>query len=279
MKTIQLHILLFTLLLVSACSKGKNEGIPSYISINSVELNTTTAQGSDHHFINNLWIESEGENVGVFEFPNVIPVLVEGDREIIVNAGVYVRGDYNNREIYPAYKPYKEDITFLAKDTVEIFPVYEYYDEVDFALIENFESGNIFSGTGVDRTDIGNVNNTEGKALHIHLDDTNNEVNVSTNSATSIPLLKKVYIEMEFKGNNDFGLGIEGISNGSVTDAFFFETFIPLESGEWFKIYYDITNIVNSLNAESFNFNIQAIKYNEPSETDIYIDNFKIVVI
>lgn len=279
MKTFQWYILLFALLLVSACSKGKNEGIPSYISINSVELNTNSAQGSNHHFINNLWIETEGENVGVFEFPNVIPVLVSGEREIIINAGVYNRGDYNNREIYPAYKPFKKDITFLERDTVEITPVYEYYDEVDFPLIEDFEGGNIFSGAGVGRTDIGNVNNIEGKAFHIHLHASNAEVNAITSSAINIELLKKVYIEMEFKGTNDFGLGIQGVSNGSVTNSFFFEKFNPLENQEWYKVYYDITNIVNSLNAESFNFYIQALKYVDKTETDIYIDNFKIVVI
>ena len=280
MKTFQLYLLLFALLLVSACSKGKNEGIPSYIAINSVVLNTDAAtQGSNHHFINNLWIETEGENVGVYEFPNVIPVLVEGEREIIINAGVYVRGDYNNREIYPAYQPFKKDITFIERDTVEINPVYEYYDEVDFPLIEDFETGNIFSGVGVDRTDLGDVNNIEGRALHIHLDDLTDEVNAITSSTIDIELLKKVYIEMEFKGTNDFGLGIEGVSNGSVTDSYFFETFIPLDNDEWFKVYYDITNIVNALNAESFNFYIQTIKYSQFSETDIYIDNFKIVVI
>ena len=278
MKIFQWSILGFALILISACSKGKNNGIPSYVSINSVSLNTDEAtQGSNHHFINNLWIETEGEEVGVFEFPNVIPVLVKGEREIIINAGVYVRGDYNNREVYPAFKPYKEDITFLERDTVEIFPVYEYYDEVDFALIEDFESGNIFSATN--RTNDGDSINTEGKALHLHLDASNTEINTETSSPITIPLQRKVYLEMEFRGDNDFGLGIEGLANGETTSSFFFETFTPINTDGWYKIYYDITNIVNSLNASSFNFYIQAIKYDSVVESDIYIDNFKIVVI
>jgi len=278
MKTIQLLFSLLILFLISACGKGENNGIPSYIAIDSVVLNTdASTQGSNHHAITDLWIETEGHEVGVFEYPNVIPVLAEGERYIILNAGVYVRGDYNNREVYPAYQPYKENITFIEKDTVFISPEYSYYDEVDFPLIEDFENGNIFSATS--RTEIGDSINTEGRALHLHLDATTSEINTETSSPIVIPLGRSVYIEMEFRGDNDFGIGIEGLYGGETTSSYFFETFTPINTDGWFKIYYDITTIVNSLDATSFNFYLQAIKYDSVIESDIYIDNFKIVVI
>ena len=58
-----------------------------------------------------------------------------------------------------------------------------------------------------------------------------------------------------------------------------FDSFLPLKSGDWYKIYYDVTNIVDRLNADSYNFFIGVIKFTDKAETDVYIDNFKVVVI
>lgn len=258
----------------TACNKSPNDGIPSYIEISQVELNTNPNQGSDIHLISDLWIESEGEYIGNFEYPNVIPALIAGNREIIMNAGIFRNGDYNNREIYPAYQPFKANFEFIPGDTVLINPSFSYYNTVLFPLIEDFESGNIFTGTN--RTALGDLNNIDGRALNIHLDGLTPSIETITSSPIVIPFGRRVYLEMQFKGNNDFGLGIQAIVNGSVSQQGYIDAFY---SSSWYKIHYDITDVINSLDADGYNFYIEAIKSDSQTESDLYLDNFKIVVI
>jgi hypothetical protein len=269
------YYLLFSLLLLAnACSKSPNGGIPSYIKIENVALTTSAGQGSNLHAITDLWIESEGEYIGNFEYPNVIPALISGQKEVIMNAGIYRNGDYYNREIYPAYQPYQAVFDFTTGDTTVINPTFQYYNSVVFPLIEDFESGNVFAG--LDRTLIGDANNLDGKALHIHLDASLTSVQSFTSSSVIIEQGNRVYIEMQFKGSNDFALGIQGIKNGSISEQGFIDVFY---SEEWYKIHYDITDVINQIRADSYNFYIEALKTNEQTSSDVYLDNFKVVVI
>ena len=89
-------ILLISLILITACSKAPNSGIPAYIQIDSLRVNAKVGQGSSSQLISTLWIESEGENVGPYELPVLAPVLVSGERQVILNAGVFMKGDYFN---------------------------------------------------------------------------------------------------------------------------------------------------------------------------------------
>lgn len=268
-------ILLFLLALLSACSDGPNEGIPAYIQIDSIGLDVKAGQGSATHLINTLWIESEGENIGPFEMPVLAPALVSGNRELILNAGVLVRGDFFNREIYPAYQPFKIDLDFVPGQTLVVNPVFKYYDETEFPLIEDFENGNVFGG--LDRTDVNDPNNLEGKALWIQVDDATPLVKGVTSSPVDITPLKRVYIEMDYKSDTDFAIGIEGLQNGSIVQQGYIDRIFASE--DWYKIYYDISNIVNSIDADNFNFYIEILKLNGVDESNLYVDNFKIVVI
>ena len=268
-------IVLISLMLITACSKGPNSGIPAYIQIDSLRVNAKVGQGSSSQLISTLWIESEGENVGPYEMPVLAPVLVSGERQVILNAGVFMKGDYFNREIYPAYQPYKTTVVLNPAETVVINPVFEYYDETEFPLNEDFEDGNIFGV--LNRTSLGDTNNIEGRALWIQLDNTNTLVRGVTSSPVDITPLKRVYIEMEYKGDVDFGLGIETLQGGVVGQSGYIDRIFASE--DWYKIYYDISNLVNSLSAESFNFFIEVEKLENVDESNLYIDNFKIVVI
>lgn len=267
-------IFFFVLLVVlNSCKKSPNGGIPSYIQIDSVLLNTTASQGSNQNGINTLWIESEGEEIGVFEFPNIIPALVEGNREIIINAGVYVNGDYFNREIYPAYKPYIATVDFKLKDTLKITPVFEYYDDIGFIINENFESGNIFSTAN--RTTIGDTNNIDGSCLHLNLNNSDSTVKLLSGSSYQLPSSGRTYLELQTKYTNDFAIGVQAINNGSVSSETYIQIFI--EKSDWTYLYQDITNLLVSLNAEAYVFFIQSSKYSNVNSSDIYIDNFKVI--
>jgi hypothetical protein len=275
MRSHWISLFIIFLLILSACADGPNDGIPAYIQIDSVSVNAKAGQGSSSHAINTLWIESEGENIGPFEMPVLAPALVSGNRELILNAGVFVRGDFFNREIYPAYQPYKVNLDFVPGQIQLINPTFEYYDETAFPLIEDFESGNAFGG--LDRTDVNDPNNLEGKALWIVVDEATPLVKGVTSSPVSIPPLRRVYIEMDYKADTDFAIGIEGLQNGSISQDGYIDRFFASE--DWTKIYYEISGIINAIDADNYNFYIEVLKLSNVPESNVYIDNFKIVVI
>jgi hypothetical protein len=261
------------LLILSGCSKTQNDGIPSYVNISNPILETTSAQGSALHDISTVWVESEGENFGAYEVPVTFPALVSGNRQIIVNAGIKQAGDFFIREIYPCYMPYFEDITFVQKDTVFVQPVFKYRDQVQFLLIESFENSNIFDG--LDRTQAGNPNNLEGIAGFAELNEFRTSVDAKMGNALPIARQGRTFIELHYKGTNDFAMGVEAFEGGASFFSNFFAIFEPSQT--WRKIYIEITNLLNNLDGDEYKFYFRAGLLPGLDEADIYIDNFKIV--
>jgi hypothetical protein len=263
---------LFFVFLLS-CSKTANDGIPAYVKISDVTLITTPEQGSALHGINTVWAESEGENFGVYELPVVFPALVSGNRQIIINAGIMQAGDYFIREIYPCYMPYFENVNFVQKDTVHVHPVFTYKDQVQFILIESFENSNIFAG--LNRTDTSDPNNLEGIAGYFKLNESTPSVDAKMGNAITIARAGRTFIEIHHKGTNDFALGVEAIRGGATTFNNFFAVFEPLD--RWRKVYIEITNLLNSLDADEYKFFFRSGLLPGREEGDFYVDNFKIV--
>jgi len=258
-----------------SCAKSPTDGIPSYLQIDSLNFISGPGQGSSLQFIPNVWLESEGENIGVFELPIHVPALISGSRQVIVNAGVYVSSDFFNREIYPAFQPYKTTANFIPGETVTIVPEFKYYDGCVFPINEDFENGNIFGS--LTRTDLSDTNNLEGKALQITVNAATPSVKGVTSTSVSIPPFKRVYIEMHFKGDIDFAVGVESVKNGGVNQVVYIDRFFP--NSDWYKVYYDVSDLVYSMDADTYNLFIEVIKLSNVDESTMYFDNIKIVVI
>lgn len=268
-----LYSLVSIVLVLLGCSKSSNDGIPSYVSISNPTLQVQPGQGSGLHGIGTIWAESEGLNFGVYELPATFPALVSGNRQIILNAGVRQSGDFFVREIYPCFNPFIENVTFVQKDTLFIQPVFTYKTQTEFLLIEDFENSNVF--TGMNRTGANNPGNLEGAAGRLSL-------NQSTVTAlgimgNTVPLTRtgRTYIELHFKGTNNFWLGAQAFSGGNQV---FDDVIIPLFRTEnWQKIYIEITYLLNFVEATDYKFYFRANIPPGVEETEVLIDNFKIV--
>jgi hypothetical protein len=275
-KSLLAFFFLFIMILFGfSCNKSPNDGVPAYLQIDSLSFISGPGQGSSLQFIPNLWLESEGENIGVYELPINATALVSGSRQVIVNAGVYFSGDFFNREIYPAFQPYKTTVNFVPGETVSIIPEFKYYDACVYPINENFENGNIFGA--LTRTDLSDTNNLEGKALKITVNAATPSVRGVTSTSVSIPAFRQVYVEMHFKGDIDFALGIESVRNGGVNQVVYVDRFFP--NSYWYKVYYDISDLVYSMDADTYNLFIEVLKFTDVDESTMYFDNIKIVVI
>ncbi len=260
--------------LILSCKKSPNNGIPCYISIQNYSIEDSTLAAPLHE-ITSVWVESDGDAIGTYDIPKVFPALIEGNSELIINAGIDINGDYYYREIYPALQPFKITQNFTPKDTHVVTPHFKYYPDIDFPIDEDFETSNIFPG--IPTTNVSNPNNIDGKALYISLDQNIDFIESVMATSIEIPQSRRVFMEFQFKGNTDIAFGIQSVENGTVVGTYLIDVFFG--KSEWKNLYYDITNLLIQAKAESYYFYIQSELYPNASSSEMYIDNFKIVVI
>lgn len=268
-------ILLLIVFFALSCSKTANDGIPAYVSVQNVVLETAQGEGSSIHGITTLWAESEGEDFGAHELPIVFPVLVSGNRQFIANAGVQRSGDFFFREIYQPYQPYTVNLEFVPGDTLKIEPTFRYKSNVEFIFLEDFESSNIFSA--LTRTNANDENNLEGRCVTTTLNENNPSVDAIMNNGIQISRNGKIYVELHYKGTNDIGVGVEGFDQGLSVGASFFTLLEP--TPEWRKVHLDVTNLINVLDAQEYKFFLRSALMPGLQESNIFIDNFQIIKI
>ncbi len=142
-------LLLFILIIfISSCELiNPDDDIPAHIQINSFECNTKPMEGTDSMDIVDAWLYVDGEVIGAFEIPVIIPVLSAGKHQIEVDPGVLVNGIAATRSINPFFESYFENVDFVPGSTLTIQPTSGYIDNVIFPWNsrgeEDFEEGGI----------------------------------------------------------------------------------------------------------------------------------------
>lgn len=270
MKYTTIFLLTVTIVFFS-CRKLPNDGIPTYIHLANPKLETGPNQGSAIHGFSDLWIETQGKDLGAYEYPSIFAAYVAGQQTVTVNAGIFYNGSPSDRRIYDALDPFEAEINFIQKDTILIEPIFKYRESVNFIYIEDFESSNNFSG--VARTEEENINNISGKAGAISLSITENFKSSTTISPISIATGQRVYLEMSLKTQNYGGFGLQSVSDPSQRKTI--GTFAPFNN--WITNYFSLTNDINGLKEGEYNFYIDVEKGDSTITTTTYIDNFKIL--
>jgi len=153
---LKLIYIFFIFLLFSRCKNiDKEEQIPSYIYIDTIQLQVKNdgSQGSNAHDIQDAWVFANGEMIGVFELPCIVPILKKDSVEIIIYAGIKANGQSNNRRFYPFYDIYKKKIHLKPTEIDTLNPVVTYKGGVKFPWIEDFEDFAVsMQKSGVTRT-------------------------------------------------------------------------------------------------------------------------------
>ncbi|MCB9252405.1 MAG: hypothetical protein H6605_08035 [Flavobacteriales bacterium] len=293
----QLNSVLFFLtswILFSSCEKvDKEEQVPAYLRIEKIDLMVKPdgTQGSNAHDIVDAWVLADGELIGVFEMPCIIPILKKDSTEIIVFAGVRVNGQQNNRKFYPFYEVYKQKVFLEPLKIDTLNPVTTYREGVKFSWIEDFEDFNVsMIKSGVTRTvdtmfitsepdevyQFGTTGNKySGKV------DFRSKIGTFENSTIQSFDLPRattdVFLEVNYKSDVAIQFGLyPGSSSG-------FEQGVPVYIGfpskeVWKKAYIRLTDEVNNQEyaGKQFRLFIHAINtVDEPAK--ILFDNLKIV--
>ena len=267
-------IIIIFIFLIS-CSKNEQE-IPTYITINEFNLSSTSVSGSNSKNISDVWFYVNDSLQGIYELPAMFPVLKTGLNNVRLKAGIKVNGISSTRVAYPFFTSYLDTIQFSENNNILISPNINYSDNYNY-IIEDFEgSGTIIDSTLSSEIDFSIEISEQGNNYAYARVDTPNITFECALDEFNLPQQgASVYLEMDYKCNSEFQIGVYSNYNQSVEkNDLLFVT--PKE--EWSKIYVNLTPTVSSsIGANSFRIYFNQRRLTNNSFAEIYFDNIKII--
>jgi hypothetical protein len=281
------YIIVFVLLGVFASCKDPawEAEVPTYLLIDSFQLQTTAEEGSNSHDIRDVWVYDNNNLLGAYPLPAEIPLLGKEEKMLVVYPGIRENGNSFYPDIYFLYEP---DTFFIDPTEDNEFKKTgnTLYDErTKFAFVENFESGNIFteSITSLYTSSVQVVSDTvfegdKGGMMEVTEDFT--PVVVGTENAYG-PFFqdgRQLYLEMDFKSEVPLTIGYAGISFEGEPRDFLKVTLKP--TTEWRKVYIEFTEEFSGDDIFRAQMILRADldgRYTTDSVGRAYFDNIKLV--
>lgn len=283
MTSFRYSIMFLAFFMIACDAINPADPIPSYLIIEPFQLTTTENQGSDSEKLTETWLYVNDEFLGAYSLPAIVPVIAEGDSKIILFPGVRVNGISSTPDIYPFYSTFELDTTlFLAVKTV-VTPMIKYAENAEFSAVENFDFNqpllNDLDGDLETKVILSNDDVFEGAASgKIVLTQDHPDIQVSTIlQYTDLPTNgTPVYLELNYKNNVEFALGLIGIENNppGISDYFY----VFNQQQEWNKIYIELTERLKVSQFQKYQIAFRANFNASSGETNfIYLDNLKLV--
>ncbi|RLD19180.1 MAG: hypothetical protein DRI69_08950 [Bacteroidetes bacterium] len=271
-----------SVLLLSLVGCEVDGPIPAYVHIDNFDLSTTTSQGTASERITEGWFYADGEFLGAYSLPADVPVIAEGNTEILVFPGIKVNGIVSTPDIYPLYDRYEINLDLSPATTDSIKPKTEYIKASNFPFIEDFETSNAFIDDldGNPETKVVVTESVVFEGMHsayIRLDSANFYIEVA-----SLPVIENlptnnspVFLEFNYKNNVEFGVGLVGVSPSGPGGKVII---LGLrEKEEWNKMYLELTPSLFASDLPAYQILITAIHSSNNEVSEIYLDNFKVV--
>lgn len=225
------------------------ESIPAFLYIEPFTLQTNELeQGSASEKITEVWVTVNDEFLGAYQLPATVPVLMSGEADLFLEAGIKDNGIGSTPEIYPFYQAYETTITLMPDQTVTVSPTTSYDRNTRFALIEDFETGTtVFQDTLLGNSGL-QASNTEpfegnfsGK-IQLSTDDPVIElatIGTFTDLTDRTPF---VYLEVNYKSDAPVVFGLAGSSGPGDVNVVFEPGFNP--KATWNKIYFNLSGLL-----------------------------------
>lgn len=278
-----LYIIALISFLINGCAKQVDA--PSWLKIEPWVLNSNpnaaNVQGELSHNISQAWVNMDGKVLGVFELPVKIPVIGEGEHSFIIVPGVIQNGISSTKVQYPFFKQFTTTATLSTTDTLVMTPETMYHDDLQF-WIEDFENAAIKIETDPTSTaELVPGNDPEHLKYGnfyglVSLNDTDSLWVGYTNSQMFLPFAES-YLEIDYKNSNSLLTSVLDITSGAVSSN---QNVIlqPQDDPVWKKMYISLTAIRgNNANASYFEQAFTAVQDKTGTNSNIYIDNIKVI--
>jgi hypothetical protein len=254
----------------------------SYLRIDSLYLQTDyPLQGSDNSRITDVWVFYDKAYLGTFPLPATIPLAGEGNHEVSVRGGIIQNGISGSRAAYPKLVSFDTTMNLVAKDTVFLSPPLAYFSGVEFPQLEDFDDASLsLVSTNVDFaplviTSNGDPGALEGNSGKVTLDANKPTFEVASSAAFGLPINTPVYLELNYKGDVDFSIGVFQTTGGGIIKS---DLLSLRATSAWKKVYVTISELGGiSTNALDYKIYLHAEKGSVLTSADLYFDNLKVL--
>ncbi|HTB05440.1 MAG TPA: hypothetical protein VK806_00715 [Bacteroidia bacterium] len=221
------------------------ETIPAYMRINSVQLTTTPAQGSNSANIDCAWVYIDDNPVGAFPLPCTFPIVASnGTHKLMVISGIENDGISAQRKQYPFYTNFEENVTLTQGQTITVSPKVDYTSYADFHFMENFENSFILLTPNPNKTQNNdtmvttNVGAFQGRSGLVVMCGANNRYEGDIDTLFNLPKdgSTDVYLEFNYKSDAPFSVGMYYGSVGNEQTSIVFVD----SSATWNKMYVEL---------------------------------------
>ena len=275
-----LLLLIFSLFLASCEIINPEEDVPAYVRVENISLVTDTSiQGSASSRITDAWLYVDNQPLGVYEMPVSIPVLAEGTHTISVRGGILVNGIAATRVYYPFYAFYNDTVNLTPGSVVTVAPVVNYFSGTVFALDESF-SGPGFDIVPTPASDttysvITGTNSFEGPTGAAYADAAHPVFECGPNDSLQLPVNNAVYLELNYKSNTDFSIGMYAYTLQQSYNIFVLNI---RATAEWKKIYVNLVDGISLYpNALAYKPYIRLVRNSTIGDAQLFFDNVKVV--
>lgn len=266
-------------------------GAPEVLEISEYTLTTTPLQGTAQHGVEEVWVYSATDVLGVYPLPARVTLPAGEPQTLTLLPGIRANGVAATRKDYPFYKANVVDIDGDPSTLEEHAFAGQYVEgpalSTKVILAENFDTANLFvesadSNVEVQRiTDPEDVFEGDGSG-YMHLDSAHTRLNAVTfERFFDLPRDRLVYLEFHYKCDIPFVVGLQvfGGTQAGRLDILVLNSTCN-ESGEcqWKKMYLDLYPALSSMpDAGSFEIGVSSNIFADGSEGNIWLDNLKFV--
>lgn len=283
----QLAILAVLALILASCAKKQPEA--SWLIINKWDLlanpDAKDYQGELSHDLSEVFVTLDGQFLGAYELPVKIPIIAEGERELVLIPGIVNNLMSSTKKRYPFTEQFTTTINLVKNDTISVSPTTRYYSSLNF-LIEDFESPSMQldvseqSSATLGRNDDPTILKWGNKYGQVIINDQDSTISFITTFETVLPKLgAEVYLELDYMNTNKVLISTVAHGNGNFfDDPYLFVN--PQEEGKavWKHAYVDLKENVSYRQTTPINEVQFSLKLDEPgTEKFLYIDNIKLI--
>ena len=282
------HFYFLFLLIFPSCSLlEQNEPTPSYIFVNEFRLKPLMNQGSNSERITDIWLFNDTEFLGMFPLPAKIPLLLYGEQNLTIQAGIKENGIGATPENYPFFNPIKVKVNLTALKTDTLKLETSYLSSSKFHFVENFENNTSFfsflvSGSPENRVlPYSDSNVLEGKfSGKIQLTKSAPIVTVGSNAKykNTFNPGQPVYLEMDYKGETPCVIGVQFYDTENIEEA---GIIVPIagfkESADWKKIYFNLGSTLALRKSLYYRVIFNAALPEGKENASVHFDNIKLI--
>ena len=278
MRLFSFFVLIGNILFLGSCKKHVPADKAFFLQSSSVGVTTSTIinQGSGTHNITDFWLYTNGKFQGVYPVGSIMPIISKGERtKINLFGGIKNNGISNTRLSWVFYNFITID-TLVENGKIINRPInFTYNSNTIFDWLEDFEgSGISLINSAVSQTTLVPVLQPEAldnKSIKMQL--TGSQTMGLAESSISYVLptgSSNVYLEIDYKSNQEFEVGLIG-SSDDLKPAIY-----VTPKDNWSHIYIQLSNAVSSGNVSS-SYRVYFRMVKTADYPVLYLDNIKLM--